>query len=478
MSVQIFLQGKLIGIDEFVLAPATGDEERVFAGRSQWITLLSEVLPRALLAELGLARILLGTSGGGQFLLVLPGEARSQAEEFLERAAAEIARMSGSRVRIVWSITENLGDWTVVRRRLFEGLERKEGAPAAASGNEAFAAPISADELADEYFGEELGLKLRDASSVGWSPEAPATIVTGAGKHTWSLSESMDGLSLARHTAPSDDGVRPAGRQTLASRASGRSIWGVLRGDVDNFGIRIRRAQSIEEHIQLSVMLKQFFAGELEVLCSMGEYWRKVTILYSGGDDFAVYGSWDALIPLAREIQRLLNRLSEEGMKDFAGREGKTVTMAMSLAPDPDASLAEVYEEAGAKLEVAKSTDKDCFALLGRTLEWKQLSDAAELKDELTRMITEFGCEPQYLGDLCGLYRETHWARRGRDTDSPASRPWRFHRRLNRILGAARGREFQKARTSLIADLAGRNTANLKLRPSGRVALEWARLST
>ena len=46
-------------------------------------------------------------------------------------------------------------------------------------------------------------------------------------------------------------------------------MWGVLRGDVDNFGIRIRRVQTIEEHVQLSVLYKQFFAGELEVLCSM-----------------------------------------------------------------------------------------------------------------------------------------------------------------------------------------------------------------
>ena len=340
MSVQIFLQGKLLGIDEFVLAPAAGDEERVFAGRSQWIALLSEVLPRALLAELGLARILIGASGGGQFLVVLPEEARAQAEEFLTGAAAGVARLSGSHVRLVWSITENLGDWSVVRRRLFDGLERKKASPVAISGGETFAGFAGLDQPADEYFGGELGVQLRDASSAGWSPDAPATIYTRAAKHTWSLGDSIDGLSLARHTAPSDDGARPASRQTLASRASGRAIWGVLRGDVDNFGIRLRRAQTIEEHIQLSVMLKQFFAGELEVLCSMGEYWRKVTILYSGGDDFAVYGAWDALIPLAREIQRLFNRLSEEGMKDFAGREGKTVTMAMSLAPDPDASLA------------------------------------------------------------------------------------------------------------------------------------------
>jgi len=33
---------------------------------------LSEVLPRALLAELGLSKMLLGSSGGEQFLVVLP----------------------------------------------------------------------------------------------------------------------------------------------------------------------------------------------------------------------------------------------------------------------------------------------------------------------------------------------------------------------------------------------------------------------
>ncbi len=105
----------------------------------------------------------------------------------------------------------------------------------------------------------------------------------------------------------------------------------MLRGDVDNFGIRIRRAQTIEEHIQLSVMYKQFFAGELEVLCSMPEFWRKVTVIYSGGDDFAVYGAWDALIGLAREMERLFHRFAEANLKDFAGPEGKTISMALAL---------------------------------------------------------------------------------------------------------------------------------------------------
>ena len=75
MPEQILLKGKILGTEAFLLAPPaegrsarwvpSGHGEDLLAGRSQWITLLCEVLPRALLAELGLARILLGSSGGG-----------------------------------------------------------------------------------------------------------------------------------------------------------------------------------------------------------------------------------------------------------------------------------------------------------------------------------------------------------------------------------------------------------------------------
>src|SRR5215472_5526732 len=102
MSVQIFLEGKLLGIDEFLLAPAGEDPDQVFLGRSHWISLLSEVLPRALLAELGLSKILLGSSGGGQFLLLLPEEARAVAEGFLAAAATEVGELSGGALKLVW----------------------------------------------------------------------------------------------------------------------------------------------------------------------------------------------------------------------------------------------------------------------------------------------------------------------------------------------------------------------------------------
>ena len=112
--------------------------EELFAGRSQWLTLISEVLPRALLAELGLSRMLLGTSGGGQFLLVLPGEARGAAEQFLTTAAQQMADLGSGHLKLLWSVTENLGDWSVVRKRLTEELQRKRATPLTGRGSKAF----------------------------------------------------------------------------------------------------------------------------------------------------------------------------------------------------------------------------------------------------------------------------------------------------------------------------------------------------
>ena len=480
--MQIFLQGKLLGIEDFLLAPAGGERDHAFTGRSHWVSLLGEILPRALLAELGLAKILLGSSGGGQFLLVLPEEVRAAADTFLNAAAKEIAALSDGVVKLIWSVTENLGDWSDVRRRLNEQMSRLRGTPWSEESSSASREQASD---AEAYFEGQLGWKLRDAEAVGWSPETPGRILVGEGKHAWTLTGSPESLPFARHAAPNDSGTEPASTGVLASRAAGLGTWGVLRGDVDNFGIRIRRAQTIEEHVQLSVMYKQFFAGELEVLCSMPEFWRKVAVIFAGGDDFAVYGAWDALIGLAREMERLFRRFTETNLTDYAGPEGKTITMALALAPAEDASLGSVFEEAGRRLEAAKSADKDCIWLLGRTLEWKQFTEAADLKELLLRMVTDFGCSAQYLRDLCGIYRETQSKMSKRQARKMGGeRPWRYHRRIRRIMSAARPfsgplrADYQKARTALIADLIGRSAVTVKLRPAGRVALEWARLSS
>src|SRR6185437_16192217 len=130
MSLQVFLQAQLLGSERFLTSPASGsDPFQELLGRCGWLTLLTEVLPRALLADMKLSRMLLGTSGGEQFLVVLTDESIAGANEFLSRAAAGIAQLSAGTLRLVWASTENLGPWPVVRRRIEEELQGKIAAP-------------------------------------------------------------------------------------------------------------------------------------------------------------------------------------------------------------------------------------------------------------------------------------------------------------------------------------------------------------
>jgi CRISPR-associated protein Csm1 len=484
MSVQILIQGKLLGLDDFLTAAPVSSDEVVVA-RSLWFSLVCEVVPRALLAELELARVLLGSSGGGQFLLVLTDAVRERAEQFLQQSADQIKSATRGKVRLIWAVTENLGDWTVVRKRLQDVMRARESAPLAAGRS---FAPFEADDAEDTIFTPEYAHALRTTGAIGWSPDLPEVITTSPAKRTWPVSAnlSLDGITLSRQYARSELAAtenEPATAPELASRATGQSAWGVLRGDVDLFGLRLRRLHSIEEHVQLSMLYKHFFAGELEVLCLGGEFFRRVNILYSGGDDFAVYGAWDALVLFAGEMQRTFHRFAEENLNEFPGAEAKTVTMAMAIAGE-DQNLAQVYAQAGRDLAVAKAADKDCIYLFDRVVEWKQLADAADLKDAVARVSEEFkAAGRQFVNELTRIYAKAQSA-----TESPTDqerllrRAYRFQRRYNRAAYSRREKEFQKLRQHLIGEIVGRNIRpaagkQLRLRPAGVVAIEWARLS-
>jgi CRISPR-associated protein Csm1 len=477
MSFPILLQGKILGVDEFLTSPIRGvDEELTFIGRARWVTLLSDILPRALLAELGLAKILLGSAGGGQFLVIIPQVNRDEAEGFLRTAARQVDTLSEHRLSLIWAFTESLGDWIDIRKRLQEELAQKSAAPLAGSaeGTPDFEPFAATEENTPAFFAGVLASALPDAAQVSWSPEEPARITLNEGKHSWNI---KDDLRIPRHTAPGESESLPATTRELASRAAGLQTWGVLRGNVDHFEIRLRRAQTDVEHLQLAISYQSFFAEELEMLCSQPEYWRKVSILTCGGAEFAVYGSWDALIAFAREVQRLFHRFAEANLKELPGAEGKTITMALALANHTDEdTLAAVYRQATQDLRQAKCTHKDSFQILGRTLEWKHLADASGLKDSLVKLIEDYEVPASSIRELQSMYRETQSGRTSRK--QRVERPWRYMRRINRVLESTGKRDFQKLRRNIVADLVGRNQQNMKLRPSGRVALEWARLAT
>lgn len=494
MSLQVFLQAQLLGTEKFLSAPSqasradgqdgsqtTGDD---FLGRAFWLALFCEIIPRALLGDLKLSPLLLGSSSAEQFLLVLAEDDIPRAEEFLNRVQDSVEKLSGGTLRLVWVSTENLGAWPVARKRLDDALLAKISAPLAGKDALQFFSGSDQANAAShnhEYF-RNFAAAIAEASRVGWSPESPAELICDGGQFSWALSGEAnpndDAIFFPRRVAMDDEGNAPASPKELAARAEGSPYWGVLRGDVDLFEARLRRAGSIEEHIHLSVLFKQFFAGELALLCSYPEFWRKVTLVYRGGDDFAVVGSWDALILMARELHRVFEKFIEQNLGSAAGVEAKTITMAVAITPDPDVCRGSVYEQAGLHLRSEKVADPGTLYLFGRSLEWARLQDAEELKTALVRLVHDCGVSREYINDIASVYRESFSARGARRAKAvKLERPWRTYMRVSEVLPQARSKEFLNLRNTITMHLLGKRTAGLKLRPSARVGLEWARLA-
>src|SRR6202451_1612336 len=188
MSLQVFLQAQLLGTEEFLATPFTGVQGGTadLFGRCAWLTLLCEVLPRALLAELKLSRMLLGSSSAEQFLLVLAEEDIPRADEFLARAAEAIAELSMDTLRLVWASTENLGAWPVARKRLDDTLQARVDAPLSHAADAAPAfAPFEGGAGSEVSYFVQLAEGLANAKRVGWSADAPAQLLWESGEHSW-----------------------------------------------------------------------------------------------------------------------------------------------------------------------------------------------------------------------------------------------------------------------------------------------------
>src|SRR3954447_10580879 len=411
MSLQVFLQAHLIGGNDFLAAEPATDEDPLlsFQGRCAWLTLFCEALPRALLADLKLSRMLLGSASAEQFLLVLTEEDLPRANELLSRAAAAVSDLTGDHLRLVWASTEDLGAWPVVRKRLDDALSVFQSAPLAQGDSASAFLPTSDDRKSVSPYFSRFASGVATASNVGWSVERPGELEWDGGQYSWALKEQSslaeDVIVFPRRIAVGDEGQALTLGQ-LGERADGKARWGILVGDVDNFDALLRSAGTAEEHIHLSVMFKEFFAGELSLLGTLPDFWRKVTVAYLGGDDFAVMGSWDALLLLARELQRLFDKFAGQNVQGPSGFEGRSISMSLAIAPEDSEDVGPVLHAAVSELRQAKATEPGTFSLFGRALEWKRLSDAEELKTSLVRLVRDFGYSPQYIYDLTSVYRE------------------------------------------------------------------------
>lgn len=454
MSIQIFVEGKIAPTEDFLRA-AEGRSAEELLGRHLYLSLAGEVLPRALLDHLGLSRMLLGAASGSSFLMLLPQEFQAAAETFLNEAAAGLEQLTAGELALDFAITENLGEWGIVRKRLFEEMQLRAGTKASAHS---FAPADPGSLQADADYFSALANNAMGATTISLDPATPVRFQFGEGVRNYTLGYDIDSLPWTAHL-------------DLSNLRRGRGS--ALKIAVDSLEIRLRRAESIEEYLRLSHTYKNFFAGELQtLLLRLPDCTGKIAILDSGISGFTVYGELEALLKVAQEIQRVFVTMVDVNLRDTAGVEGKSLSAALSVAARGPA-----VAEATENLKLAQAASRDSIFLFGRVLEWKQLPDALEIRELCLRMIRNYGASPQFLADLSSFYHEAAYQGLRRKTGR-FDRPWRLYRRLSQSLDTEHNsRDFERTRNRLLAEFIGKNAGQARLRPSGRVGLELTRIT-
>lgn len=157
------------------------------------------------------------------------------------------------------------------------------------------------------------------------------------------------------------------------------SRLGVLRMDVDNLGnifqngIKSNRA-TLCRYATLSRLFDFFFSGYLNTIYNncQPDYSQ---IIYSGGDDLFIVGSWDVMIEIAEKIKR--------DFSDFAcGNPAFTISGGIAIVdskfPIMHASRSSEDEEKNAKHH---GSSKNSLSMMGIALNWdKEFPAVKELK--------------------------------------------------------------------------------------------------
>lgn len=420
------LAGDISGIQDFIYDIPMDGAARNLRGRSFLIAYLVEFLARYLVDEEGLFDASILLAGGGKFTLLLPASARERLEHYRGKIEREFYRAFGDRLRVFLAgITLRYGDFLpgriagkwdelgreiqLVKRKPWQSLLRvgrdlwepfenegtcpvcerwKAGAEGWCSfcrsildlGVKAGQARILAEERTvpsgasiktiDDFF-SSFGRRVVLTESA-----RPGCINYLLGGLDF-LGAKCQGFFFAARSVPVEF-------DELAAKSRGLKTWGVLRGDVDYLGRIFREGLpnlTVSGLASLSRAIGEFFGVYFAGL--LAPWQDRVYLIYAGGDDFCLVGSWSVL-------PQVVQKLRQDFSLYCGNNPALTFSAAIKLSIGVKFPLYRVADEAGKLLdEKAKAGGRNRVAFLDRAFTWDEFREVEEIKDEVVRIVSK-----------------------------------------------------------------------------------------
>lgn len=354
---KIFVGGDISGIQKFIYDISSKKAAASLKGRSAWLDkYLRETCDKILAISSQMEEIY---CGGGKFYLIAPNDEsvkeqiekiRKEQEEFLWQEHNGLLALNIAVVPNQDSFGDNFTltnvEFAKKKVRKFETL-LKDGY--------------------DEFF---------EVQKVGGTPQVCA--VTGVEGKTVPLDDDKDIRVLPSVKKQITEGYKLREKQGIKEDfedyAKG-SYLGVLRMDVDGLGAAFRECKTKEEYSTFSKDLTDFF-GEDGMLRKLWfqSYHDQTDIIYAGGDDLFIVGTWNVVIDFAKRIR-------DEFVKQFPKN---TLSGGIAIVKNrfPIAKAAELAGEAedASKHFVDGNNLKNAFTMLGVTISWNEYNYVHQFK--------------------------------------------------------------------------------------------------
>lgn len=184
-------------------------------------------------------------------------------------------------------------------------------------------------------------------------------------------------LHIGNTQANKDDGAAMTFEE-LADASAGVKRLGVLRADVDNLGMLFaagltdpgasqpHRFETLPRYMALSAAMTAFFQREINAIVAQGSAsWvpdaepseqRRVSIVYSGGDDVFLVGAWHETLDAGLALQQAFHRYTGGGVTLSAG-------LGLFTPHEPVGIMAEVTAELEENAKLIEDGKKNAVAL-------------------------------------------------------------------------------------------------------------------
>lgn len=176
----------------------------------------------------------------------------------------------------------------------------------------------------------------------------------------------------------------------IAERAEGDKKLAAIKLDVDNLG-SLFMGLSESDYKKLSSEIKYFFDAKLLELIHNMDMKDNIYVVFSGGDDCFMIGSWSHILNLALRLRNEFDIFQKQIRKAISSLPDSEINFSAGIVVfTPHYPMLQVAEEAEDALDASKRTDgKNSVSLFGKTLTWDEFVKSQKVQNTLTQLIQE-----------------------------------------------------------------------------------------